>query len=195
MNKTELQKFEDRVRHHLNDARWAKTYLKAGLPADLNLGGTLTPEIFSALFLVERPKDEKLNELIKDLFDDDSHNLLCIESDRGSGKSTFVQTLHMQYDPDHTYDYPFPCIDFSKRQRPKTILAEEHVDIDDSDRYHENLIFQRFRKRYRQACQNPEWISKFYSLLNSLVENFVTYPQSDGYIDFLREAYLFSSPE
>lgn len=186
--KNQEAKFENYVMKHLSDPGWALSYLKAGLPADLNLNGFLTPEIFQKYFYVDRPNDSTFRNLINNLFDDENHNLLCIESDRGSGKSTFVHMLHLQYDPNHNHKHPFPCIDFSKRELPHISMDSNEVKVLEPYRYCENEIYRVFRKRYRQACKNTAWIAKFYDLLNCITDEFAGYRQSEGYMDTLREA-------
>lgn len=175
--KSALEKFEERVKRKFYSPNWAIRYLKAGLPSDLNLDGSLTVEVFKELFLVERPKDFTLDQRIKAIFNDPQHNMLCIESGRGSGKSTFVQTLHM-YDPDHEYEYP--CIDFSKRKTdPNNTIYT----------YCEHELFRLFRKNYRKMCRNLEWFSNYKKNLHLLIDKFPDYSQcAPCYIDTLREA-------
>lgn len=172
-----LEKFEERVKRKFYSPSWAIRYLKAGLPSDLNLDGSLKVEVFKELFLVERPKDFTLDQRIKAIFNDPQHNMLCIESGRGSGKSTFVQTIHM-YDPDHEYEYP--CIDFSKRRTdPNSTIYT----------YCEHELFRLFRKNYRKMCNNWEWFSNYKKDLHLLIDKFPDYSQcAPCYIDTLREA-------
>ena len=176
---TNETKFINRIKNKFDKPNWALDYLKAGLPADLNLDGALTVDIFKKEFLVERPKNQELDQRINALFQDPKHNMLCIESGRGTGKSTFVQTLHM-YDPFHTYEYP--CIDFSKKK------DDIHATM---YQYCEDELFRLFRKRYRKICKGSrEWFSEYKKNLSLIIQNFPDYSQcSEYYIDALNEAY------
>lgn len=189
--KDQESRFAEHVRKHLHDPGWALPYLKAGLPADLNLNGFLSPEVFREHFYVERPNNEDLEKIINLLFEDENHNLLCIESDRGSGKSTFVQMLHLQYNPNNLYPsvHPFPCVDFSKRNPSRITIKGNRVEVTETNQYGENEIYRLFRKQYRQACKHNEWISCFYDLLKDITKQFADYPQSEGYIDILKQVY------
>ena len=178
---SDFEKFENLVRQELESPDWAIDYLKSGLPADLNLDDALSVEVFKKYFYVERPQDEDLDRRIKDLFTDPKHNMLCIESGRGSGKSTFIQTLHL-YDEEHTYERL--CIDFS--QKDDYALNPEYS-------YCENKLFQYFKKRYRQACKNSKWIAEYDELYDGLLKKFPSKRQSIDYMPTLAEVRQYTN--
>ena len=179
--------FERKVRNKLRSPDWARNYLASGLPKDLDLDGSLNVEIFKKYFLVER-NDPALNETIKKLFEDPEHNMLCIESGRGSGKSTFVQTLHMN-DPDHKYEYR--CIDFSRKDDVNKFSSSERTQKETYE-HCEKEVYNLFRKKRSQSLRNKTWFRRYEKAYSDLIKNFTkeNYRQSTGEVaDILQKIY------
>lgn len=184
MDNKEVNRFESYIRSKFSKADWARIYLKAGLSADLCLDGNLTPALFRDHFFVERPGTDRFMHIISDLFKDEDYNIMCIESEPGSGKSTFIHTLpHLDDDHINLFHY----IDCSRRD-PDSV--ESDTDITESiffDRSIAVSVFKLFRKRYRKACENLEWINNYNSLLSLTVESISANYRYQRYIDTLRE--------
>lgn len=66
-------------------------YIKVGLAGDNNFNDKISPELFLKHFFVERSNDDeqKYKRTITELFGSYTHNMLCLQSDRGSGKTVF----------------------------------------------------------------------------------------------------------
>ena len=180
MEQIAFERLKAKVQNHFSNPAFASEYLKAGLASDRNLDGVLTPSVFSQLFLVERPESTGIKQVIGALFKDTYHNLLWIESHRGSGKSIFLETTLFQQ---LSGAYIVSHIDLSQSES----YIDFGDDIGDSDQLYESRIFQIFRKMYRRACKNEGWMAKFLSLLNLIVDNFAAFPSSAGYIEILAE--------
>lgn len=82
-----------------NQRSFVAEYIKAGLSADTDFNGRITPQLFIKHFFVERKdyEEEKYKRTIGELFSSYNHNMLCIQSDGGSGKSVFVKTIAFRY--------------------------------------------------------------------------------------------------
>lgn len=149
--------FKEYLKSKLDQGSFASEYLKSGLSSDLNLGGMLTPEVFKQYFLVERKGFEAISSRIHDLFRSNTHNLLCIESERGSGKSTFVNTMHLAKDKKYIFEYPYPYIDMTKRNT--------------YNRYCEDTISTMFYERLSSIDASTDWHRAFFETANRVLIN------------------------
>ena len=117
-------------------------YIRAGLSADLNLRGRITPQLFKKHFLVKREdeEEEKYNEIINELLNSTEHNCLCLQSDGGSGKSTFIQTMGLR-----------------KKNNSGEYFTNIILDLSNLSKYQntkEDLLFQRVRKEYNRMSKS-----------------------------------------
>lgn len=146
-----------------NQRSFVVEYIKAGLSADTDFNGRITPPLFIKYFFVERKdkEEDKYKRTIGELFASYYHNMLCIQSDGGSGKSVFLKTIAFRYAQqkrNSKYKYSNIIFDFS--------------DIYDKSVSKEDAIFQKFKKIYRRIMSGiiPGWKEKFRAKLNKLKE-------------------------
>ena len=148
-------------------------YIRSGLSADINLGGRMTPDVFIKNFLVKRPPimERKYNATVGQLFSDRLHNMLCVQSDGGSGKSVFLHTLYARDEKNGSkYTYRNTIIDLSNLH--KNFASKE------------DLLFQRLKKEYKHMSKDStndinytkQWRKAFSDYLNELKS--VAFPDS-----------------
>lgn len=169
--KTIIQQEKDLIKYikeNLEQDSFVDKYIKAGLSADLNLNERLTPELFIKHFLVkgDPEKERQYNSIVKNLFLSNHHNMLCIQSDGGSGKSTFIHTLG--YKDEHK---------INKNDIYNSIIIDLSNYIENLATK-EDILFQLLKKKYRQMSRNDEpgrdyytkWRSNFVEKSNKLKE-------------------------
>jgi len=143
-------------------------FLRSGVAADLNLNGRITSELFSEFFLVRRDvkEEENYTRTIQDVFRSTNHNMLCLQSDGGSGKSVFVHTMFQRLSESNRTNYNYNNVIFDLSN-----LHENSVNK-------EALIFQRLKKEYRQMVRSyknnilfaKQWLNSFSEVVKSLNE-------------------------
>ena len=153
-----------------NQKSFVDEYIKAGLAGDYNLNGRMTPELFLKHFFVSRQNsiEESYRSTISDLFSSYTHNMLCIQSDGGSGKTVFLKTIAYRYaeqSKKSKYRYSNILFDFSN-------LNDKFVKKEDA-------IFQKLKKVYRRIMKDsvPGWRNSFFNRLNELRQ--ISFPHSD----------------
>ncbi len=169
--KTIIQQEKDLIKHikeNLEQESFVDKYIKAGLSADLNLNDRLTPELFIKHFLVKGnpEKERQYNSIVKNVFSSNHHNMLCIQSDGGSGKSTFIHTLG--YKDEHK---------INKNDIYNSIIIDLSNYIENLATK-EDVLFQLLKKKYRQMSRNDEpgrdyytkWRNNFVAKANKLKE-------------------------
>jgi hypothetical protein len=120
-------------------------YIQAGLASDLNLHGKMTPMLFDRYFMVRRTHtdEEKYDTIINGLFKSKHYNMLCIQSDGGSGKTIFIKSMsYRNREVTHSntkYRYNNTMIDLSNTNEGRS---------------KEEIIFQMFKKIYRRISKN-----------------------------------------
>ena len=149
----EYKDFQRYIRERLDNDGFASEYLKSGLSSDLNLGGRLTPKLFEKCFLVEKGGYEEITKKIHDLFRDNLHNMLCIEAERGSGKSTFINTMHLHLkDKKYEFEFPYSYVDMTKSKTYK---------------YCENIVSDLFYKRLQNDIyESRDWHDAFFDTVS-----------------------------
>lgn len=169
--KTKVQQENDLfkfIKLNMNQDCFIHQYIKAGLSSDSNLNEHLTPELFIKYFLVkgEPSQERQYNSIIKNLYASNHHNMLCIQSDGGSGKSTFIQTLG--YKNEHNIN--------SKYIHNNIIV--DLANLNENDVTKEDILFQLLKKEYRRMCRADEpgrdyyitWKRSFIELAKKLRE-------------------------
>ena len=151
------------ITDNANQESFIMNYIKSGLSSDNNLNGRMTSLLFYEYFYIPRDDNEerKFRGIVKNLFSDTQHNMLCFQSDGGSGKSVFLRTLTANFNNSETYSYSF--FDFS--------------DIYDKSVNKEDMIFNRFRKTYRSIMKDSAWRAVYINQLRRL--NDIQLPDSD----------------
>lgn len=136
-------------------------YIKVGLAGDNNFNDKISPELFLKHFFVERSNDDeqKYKRTITELFGSYTHNMLCLQSDRGSGKTVFLKTIAYRYaeiTKNSRYHYNTIIFDFS--------------NINDKSVTKESVIFQKLKKIYRRIMKDsvPGWRNSFVEKLQEL---------------------------
>lgn len=163
----------DLIKKNLNQEAFIYEYIRSGLSADINLNGRMTPDVFVKNFLVKRSHDmeKKINNTVGQLFHDRLHNMLCVQSDGGSGKSVFLHTLY-QRDEKKGRQYIYRNIFVDLSNLHKNFASKE------------DILFQRFKKEYRRMTRlTPEnksynllWQQNFTECLNNL--KVVSFPEN-----------------
>lgn len=140
------------IKKNLEQDTFVYQYIKAGLSADANFNDRLTPELFIKYFWVkgEQAKELQYNSIIRNLFSSDHHNMLCIQSDGGSGKSTFIHTLG------HKDEHKI-----SKNDIYNSIIIDLS-NYNENTVTKEDLLFQLLKKKYRQMSRNDEPGNDYY---------------------------------
>lgn len=130
------------IKKNVSQESFVDLYIRAGLSADLNLGGRITPQLFKKYFLVKREdkEDEKYNEIINELFSATNQNCLCLQSDGGSGKSTFIQTMSLRRK--------------SRDGEYFTNIIFDLSNLTENNNTKEDLLFQRVRKEYNRMSKS-----------------------------------------
>jgi len=137
----------------------ALKYLRQGITNDSEEYG-LTPQLFYKRFYV-KPKpeeDDRLFDMINMLFGDTSHNMLCIKSTAGTGKTTLIRTLECRVDRNTNYRkfrfhyHTLDCLNNSG------LHAFPFTDL-----------HRRFRKEFSDMCKKRAWYESFVSALDYLV--------------------------
>lgn len=130
------------IKKNASQTSFVDLYIRSGLSADLNFNGRMTPQLFKKHFLVEREdkEEEKYNEIVNDLFSSINQNCLCLQSDGGSGKSTFIQTMSLRKK--------------SSRGEYFTNVIFDLSNLSESQNTKEDLLFQRVRKEYNRMSKN-----------------------------------------
>ena len=149
------------IDNNSNQVSFVYEYVKSGLSSDTNLNGRITPQLFIKHFFVERQDDEESNykKTIRELFASSNHNMLCIQSDGGSGKSVFLRTIAFRYAEQQIRNkYSNIIFDFSNIY-DKTITKED-------------ILYQKFKKIYRKIIKDtvPNWKDNFTIKLKKLRE-------------------------
>lgn len=140
------------IKTNMNQESFIFEYIRSGLSADINLNGRMTVDVFSKHFLVNRPAEEeqKYNNIVGQLFKDPLKNMLCVQSDGGSGKSVFLHTLYKR-DEKRSSKYNYTNIFFDLAYLHMNTLAKEE------------LLFQRLKKEYRQMSLGDIGGSQYHS--------------------------------
>lgn len=136
------------ISERINKRTFTYTYLRSGLSSDVNLGGRLTPDLFLRYFMVSRKTEEDSNHVdythvINNLFNDDQHNLLCVESGGGSGKSCFIHTLYIN-DLDNSGENQYRNILFDLSSRTTSKKSDTRIRF-------ETKVFEKFIAEYSQV--------------------------------------------
>lgn len=132
------------LKRNINDKTFVFDYLRSGLAADLSFSGRITPELFIKYFWVKRSDTEerRYNDCVRSLFNSDSYNVLCLQSDGGSGKSVFVQSLAHRGKCKKGQKYIYYNILFD--------LCHLH----DNQLSKEELLYQKLRKEYMRMSRD-----------------------------------------
>jgi len=143
------------------EATDALKYLREGLSDDSEKYG-LTSQLFYERFYVKPPleDDNRLFGKMNELFKDASHNMLCIKSTAGTGKTTLIRTLECRVEENpkrRKFRFQYHMLDCS-------INSGLHL-FPFSD------LHQRFRKAFSIMCRNSEWYNCFVTSLNYLVSD------------------------
>lgn len=162
------------IRKNLDQQNFVKKYIQSGPSAKSNFGGYITPELFEKYFMVKRPPnlDIAYKEKIRDLFRDPDYNMLCVQSDGGSGKSVFINSLYLKDEKNvNRYRYEHCLIDF---EHSNSLLINRK----------EELLQQRVRKLYQMMCRGSnkdsyilEWRKNFLDMLDSLTS--IVFPETE----------------
>ena len=158
------------IESNANQRSFVDEYIKVGLAGDNNFNDRITPELFLKHFFVERDNDEeqKYKRTITELFGSYTHNMLCFQSDRGSGKTVFLKTIA----------YRYAEITKNSKYRYNTIIFD-FSNINDKSVTKESIVFQKLKKIYRRIMKNsvPGWREKFIEKINGL--RTIEFPASD----------------
>lgn len=135
------QKLLDFIERNDDQSSFVDLYIRAGLSADLNLGGRMTPQMFTQHFLVKRNdrEEEQYDSIINELFCSTVYNCLCLQSDGGSGKSIFIQTMSSRKKGNSSEYYHNIVFDLS--------------NLTENNNTKEDLLFQRVRKEYARMSR------------------------------------------
>lgn len=173
------------IKSRLNKTNFIKPYLLSGPAKSANLNGALTPDLFYKHFFVSRPDEEeaKFSSTLSDLFDDTAHNMLCVQSTGGSGKSTFINTISSRAKTSFRCEYV--PVDFEKATKP----AECPIGEDE--------LFRAFRKKYAKMCalsSKESWRVNFSKKLNELCSFLESVDSTVEYQDLIDAISIVTSP-
>ncbi len=184
----------DYIKLNATQSSFADLYIRSGLSADLNLNGRITPQLFDQYFLVKRSDREEnhYNATIDELFNSTSYNCLCLQSDGGSGKSTFIQTMCLRRRQSEQEYYTNILLDLSNLSEYPEAMSKK-----------EDLLFQRLKKEYsrmskRTGSYYDVWRKRFTERVEKLNEiSFVDQrlPSTNEIQEKLKEALLSTVPE
>lgn len=163
------QRILDFIKRNAFQSSFVDLYIRAGLSADLNLCGRMTPQMFIQYFLVKRNdrEEEQYNSIINELFSSSVYNCLCLQSDGGSGKSIFIQTMSSRKTENNREYYHNIIFDLSS--------------LTENNNTKEDLLFQRVRKEYTRMSRGDGsyydvWRSKFKERITQL--EFISFDDS-----------------
>ena len=118
-NTDEKEILVDYLRKRAEDSKFVKSYLLSGLAGNYSFGGVMTPELFREYFYIPRDeaKEQEIQDLLDNIFDDSEHNVFAIKAHGGSGKTVFVNLLPTRIEKT---DIEFVSIDFERSDIGKT---------------------------------------------------------------------------
>ena len=142
---------------------FVRSFLFVGLAADRDFHGRMTPELFLKYFYVDRPDNEetKCVKIIRNLFESKTHNIMCIQSDGGSGKTVFIRSMsyRSQNSSRKRQKYTHNYIVFDLASTQKINMAKEY------------MLFQKFRKLYGKLSRDNEYSKKWrHTFISSISE-------------------------
>lgn len=155
------------INRNANEMTFVINYIKSGVSEENDLHERMTPYLFVKHFYVPREDSEegRLNKIIKDLFNDIQHNMLCFQSDRGSGKSVFLKTLADRYIiNDNRNRYTYELLDFSDIHDKN--ITKEYLLYDRIS----SILYRKFRKKYRSIIKDTTWGQNFRKKIEKLNE-------------------------
>lgn len=170
-NLSTIKAFDERKRHlsltqaknkyvnHLKKrtADDALKYLRQGVTNESEEFG-LTSHLFFEYFYIKprREEDDRIFDMVNSLFIDESHNMMCIKSTAGTGKTTLIRTLECRINRSkNRYQFQYHVLDCLNNGGATYLFPY-------------NDIRKRFRKEFTQVYQNEDLRCKFFSVLNTI---------------------------